>query len=230
MNFCRHFSDRRHRAQFHVTPIDTKFIGVIVHDMKISANRRYVMSARAESAAATKERILASARQLLVTRSFEEMTVDMIAAGADATARTVLRVFGSKEELFAQALHSLGELGQAPITPGDLEALVSGLYGFYEKVGDTVIRWLADEPRIPAMHEHLNIGRRHLRAWVAEAFAPSLERLKGGARQELHDALIVASDVYAWKLLRRDFGLSRRAAQATTLRVIRGLVGGRNNG
>jgi AcrR family transcriptional regulator len=198
--------------------------------MKAFATRSYVMSARAEAAAATKQRILESAHQLLVTHSFEEMTVDMIAAGAHTTVRTVLRVFGSKEELLAQALHSLGQFGQAPITPGDLDALVSGTYGFYEKVGDTVIRWLADEPRISAMHEHLNIGRQHLRAWVAEAFAPALSQLQDRARKELHDALIVAFDVYTWKLLRRDFGLSRRAAQATTLRIVCGLIGESENG
>jgi AcrR family transcriptional regulator len=198
--------------------------------MNLSTARRYVMGARAAAAAATKQRILDSTHALLVTYSFEEMTVDMIAARAGTAARTVLRIFGSKEELFAQALHSLGQFGQAPITPGNTDALVSGTYDFYEKVGDTVIRWLADEPRISAMHEHLNIGRRHLRAWVAEAFAPKLSQLRGNARKELHDALIVAFDVYTWKLLRRDFGLSRRVAEATTLRIVRGLIGERKNG
>ena len=188
------------------------------------------MTARAESAAATRQRILESAHRLLVTHSFEEMTVDMVAAGAETTARTVLRLFASKEELLAQALHSLGQFGMAPITPNNIEALMNGTYDFYEKVGDTVIRWLADEPRIAAMHEHLNIGRRHLRAWVAEAFAAELGRQQGNARRELHDALIVAFDVYTWKLLRRDFGLSRRAAQATTLRVVRGLIEGCKDG
>jgi len=188
------------------------------------------MTARAESAAATKQSILESAHRLLLAHSFEEMTVDIVAAGADTTARTVLRLFGSKEELLAQALHSLGQFGLAPITTDDVEALVKGAYDFYEKVGDTVIRWLADEPRIAAMHEHLNIGRQHLRAWVAEAFVSELGQLQGSAQRELHDALIVAFDVYTWKLLRRDFGLSRRAAQATTLRIIRGLIGGYKDG
>jgi AcrR family transcriptional regulator len=158
------------------------------------------------------------------------MTVDMIAAGANTTARTVLRLFGSKEELLAQALHSLGQFGLARIAPDDVEALVNVTYDFYEKIGDTVIRWLADEPRIAALHEHLNIGRRHLRVWVAEGFASELGQLQGSARRELHDALIVAFDVYTWKLLRRDFGLSRRATQATTLRIIRGLIGGYKDG
>jgi AcrR family transcriptional regulator len=205
-------------------------ISVIIRDMKHGTTRPYVMSARAEAVAATKARILASARQLLVAHSFEEMTVEMIAAGADSTARTVLRTFGSKEELFAQALHSLGQFGQAPITPGDIDALVAGTYRFYEKVGDTVIRWLADEARLPAMREHLNIGRQHLRAWVAEAFAPTLNRLRDRDREELHDALITAFDVYTWKLLRRDFRRSRRAAQGTTVRIVRGLIGEYSNG
>jgi len=188
--------------------------------------RPYVMKARAEAAAATRERILASARALLVAHRFEEMTIDAIAAGAETTSRTVLRLFGSKEELFVEALHSLGQFGQAPITPGDLEAQVHGILDFYEKVGDTVIRWLADEPRLPAMQAHLKIGREHLRAWVGEAFATPLGRLASAERKELHDALVIAFDVYSWKLLRRDFGLTRRAAEATILRILRGLLGG----
>jgi hypothetical protein len=87
-----------------------------------------------------------------------------------------------------------------------------------------VIRWLADEPRISAMREHLKIGRQHLRAWVREAFAPTLNRLRGEAREQVHDALIVAFDVYTWKLLRRDFGLSRRAAHARIRRLVLGLI------
>jgi AcrR family transcriptional regulator len=198
--------------------------------MKTLSARPYVMKVRAEAAAATRQRILESARDLLVTHSFEAMTIDAIAAAAGTTTRTVLRVFGSKEELFAQALHSLGELGQAPIVPGDLDALIGGTYDFYEKIGDTVIRWLADEARVPAMREHLAVGRQHLRAWVGEAFASSLRRLEGSARKELHDALIVAFDVYSWKLLRRDTGLSRRAAQAVTRRIVVGLIGENENG
>jgi AcrR family transcriptional regulator len=193
-------------------------------------SRRYVMRARADTAEATRQRILESTRALLVTHSFEEMTIEAIAEGAGTTSRTVLRIFGNKEELFAQALNSLGELGQAPITPGNIDALIRGTYDFYEKVGDTVIRWLADEPRIPAMHERLEVGRQHLRAWVAKAFESALGRHRGGERRELHDALIVAFDVYTWKLLRRDFGLSRPAAEARIKRLVLGALGGESNG
>lgn len=198
--------------------------------MKSSLARPYVMKARADAAAATRQRILDGARELFLTRSFEEVTIEMVAADAQTTARTVLRIFRGKDELFAEVLHGLGQFGMAPITPGNLEALVSGTYDFYDKIGDTVIRWLADEPRLPAMQAHLNIGRQHLRAWVGEAFAPALRRLSGAARKELHDGLIVSFDIYTWKLLRRDIGLSRRAAEATLIRMVRGLIGEEKNG
>ena len=198
--------------------------------MKYDSTRTYVMKARADAAAATKARILESCRLLLVTHSFEDMTVDAIAAGANTTTRTVLRIFGSKEELFAQALHSLGDFGIKPIVSKDLDDLVSGAYEFYEKVGDTVVRWLGDEARVPAMHEHLETGRKHLREWVSKAFASKLDSLGGANRKELLDALIVAFDVYTWKLLRRDFRLSGKAARATTKRIIVGLIGRESDG
>jgi len=198
--------------------------------MKDQATRAYVMKARAEAAAATKARILQSACELLVTRSFEDMTIESIAAKAFTTSRTVLRIFGSKEELFAQALHSLGEFGLKPIVGTTIDDLLSGAYDFYERVGDTVVRWLADEPRVPAMHEHLEIGRKHLRSWVSKAFERELSRFEASTRRQVFDALIIAFDVYTWKLLRRDFRLSRRAAQATTKRIVLGLIGGDGNG
>jgi AcrR family transcriptional regulator len=201
--------------------------------MKSAATRSYVMRARAESAAATRERILESARDLLLTHSFEDMTIEAIAAGAETTVRTVMRLFGSKPELFAQALHGLGQfrfLDPAAPEFDRIETLVRSAYGFYEKVGDTVIRWLADEPRVPAMQQHLAIGRQHLRDWVTAAFATELQHSELVARKELLDGLIVAFDVYSWKLLRRDFGLSRRRAEATTRRMVRALIGEREHG
>lgn len=192
--------------------------------------RPYVLQARAQAAAATRERVLASTRDLLLTHGFDEMTVEAIAAGAATTVRTVLRIFSSKQQVFVEALHSLGALGQAPILPGDTTALVRGMHDFYEKVGGTVIRWLADEARVPALRDHLAIGREHLRLWVAEAFAPTLAELHGAERAQVHEALIVAFDVYSWKLLRRDFGLNRDAARAVVSRMVSALIGEEKNG
>jgi hypothetical protein len=38
------------------------------------------------------------------------------------------------------------------------------------------------------------------------------------------DALVIATDVYAWKLLRRDMGRSRDATAATIESMIRALL------
>jgi hypothetical protein len=80
------------------------------------------------------------------------------------------------------------------------------------------------------MRQHLEIGRQHLRAWVAEAFAPTLRRREAETRKEVHDALIIAFDIYTWKLLRRDFGLSRRAAQARLRRIVTSIIREDDNG
>lgn len=198
--------------------------------MKSQRPRPYIMRARAAAAAATQDRILGCARDLLFRHSFDAITIERVAAAAGTTPRTILRLYGSKEELFAQALHTLGDIGQAPITGGDIDALVRGMYDFYEKVGDTVIRWLADEPRLPAMHRHLNVGRQHLRSWVAAAFAADLAQRRGEDVRRLHDALIVAFDVHTWKLLRRDMGHSRAVAEATNALIVRGILTHNPNG
>jgi AcrR family transcriptional regulator len=184
------------------------------------------MAARADSAAATRARLVESAATLLAANSFDAMTLEAIAAGAATTPRTALRIFGSKEALFAAALDKVGASGFGTVRAGDVAATLDSLYDFYETFGDMVIRWLADEPRVPAMRDHLSAGRRNLRAWVGDSFAPTLERLEGVARKQTHDALIVALDVYTWKLLRRDFGLSRRAAAAVGRRIVAALIEG----
>jgi hypothetical protein len=104
--------------------------------------------------------------------------------------------------------------------PGDVDAALGVTYDFYEQFGGVVIRWLADEQRVAAMHERLQVGRQHLHRRITAIFMPVLERRKGAARGQLNDALVVAFDVYTWKLLRRDFGLDRRAAQA----VVRSMI------
>ena len=192
-----------------------------------AATRSYRMVERAESAAATRSRILVCAERLTKTSSFDEITLEEVAACAGTTVRTVLRSYGSKEGLLAAALDAMGfNIGPTPIRPGETDTTLIALYDYYEKYGDMVIRWLADEPRLPSLRAHLEAGRRDLRAGVELAFQPVLEKLAGSTRKETLDALIVGLDVYTWKLLRRDFGLGRKAAQSVARRIIAGLVEG----
>jgi hypothetical protein len=84
-----------------------------------------------------------------------------------------------------------------------------------------VLRLLALELRHAALKPVLDFGRGEHRCWVAEAFAEPLGKLGPAARQGALDALVIATDVYAWKLLRRDLGRSMRDAAATLEFLVR---------
>ena len=189
-----------------------------------SAHRPYVMKTRAAAAAATRDAILEATRAMLLTHAFDDITIDAVAERAATTGRTVLRLFAGKEGLLEAALRTLGAAGRAPAAPGDVAGFLASIFDLYERIGDTLIRWLADEVRLPAMRERLAFGRAALRADVAEAFALQLGLRAADARGRLHDGLIVACDVYTWKLLRRDFGLDTAAALAVVRTLVDALV------
>ena len=103
----------------------------------------------------------------------------------------------------------------------DVEAVVRHLLADYEEAGDGVVRMLSLEGRHPALKEVLDFGRSEHRRWITEAFAGRIEKLDAGGRQRTVDALVIATDVYTWKLLRRDMGRSLSA----TSNIIRQMVG-----
>jgi hypothetical protein len=73
---------------------------------------------------------------------------------------------------------------------------------------------LALEERVQSAGPILAQGRAYHRAWV--------ERMFG--RPDRVPELIVATDVYTWKLLRRDQGLSRDATCESMTRMVRALL------
>ncbi len=80
------------------------------------------------------------------------------------------------------------------------------LIAHYEKRGGMVLAMLADE-NDPRARQMTDSGRLAHREWVESVFAGRLPE-PGDARARLVDVLVVATDVYAWKLLRLDRGLS----------------------
>jgi AcrR family transcriptional regulator len=168
--------------------------------------RRYSQVARAASAEETARRIVESFLELLMTEWFDGITLDRVAARAGVAVPTIVRRFGGKDGLLAAVVPVLsaqvGERRAAP--PGDVAAAVARLIADYEQVGDSVIRVLALEPRYPAVEPLTSLGRAQHRQWISTTFADSLPGFKGEARERALDALVIATDVYTWKLLRRD--------------------------
>ena len=93
----------------------------------------------------------------------------------------------------------------------------------YEDRGDMVLRWLAEEGRNPFMHQILDRGREFHHEWVAQTFAPQIEQVAGAAKRRRLAQLVAITDVYVWKLLRRDMQLSRQQAQAAIIELIEAL-------
>jgi hypothetical protein len=62
------------------------------------------------------------------------------------------------------------------------------------------------------------------RDWVRTVFAPQLDARPAADRGALTDLLVVATDVYTWKLLRRDRRLDRATAEQRVRDMITALL------
>jgi AcrR family transcriptional regulator len=190
--------------------------------------RPYRMRARAEAAAETGQRILEAVIELHRERFFDQVSLEDIAERAGVTVQTVIRRFGSKERLIEAAAEEgkrqvIRQRDRAPV--GDVEGAVNNLVDHYEEWGDTALRLLAQEERVAAFRSITDAGRASHYEWVERVFAPFLAKRTGEERQRLLAELIAICDVYFWKLLRRDLGLSREQTELAIRETIRALKG-----
>jgi AcrR family transcriptional regulator len=195
-----------------------------------SRKRGYKMDARSQQVAATRDRICEALIALYRVKSLDDFTLEDVARRAGTTVQTVLRAFKSKDNLVFEALerlttrgspHYAGYPGGLRLTPsGDIAAAVAEIFSTYEIIGDMVIRNLNDEDRNPALKSLLAHGREHHREWLRAVFASQLRQRSGAARERLFNCLVVATDVYTWKILRRDMKLGRPGAEAVVRQLI----------
>jgi hypothetical protein len=69
----------------------------------------------------------------------------------------------------------------------------------------------------------LDTARANHQAWLERIFADSLPTRPERRRRAVH-ALHAATDVYTWKLLRRDLRLSRAATERIMLDLVNGIL------
>ena len=77
-----------------------------------------------------------------------------------------------------------------------------------------MVRFLALEEKVASLGPVLAAGRKGHREWVETMFG----------RPSSTPELVVATDVYTWKLLRRDQGLSRDETFASILKIVEALL------
>jgi AcrR family transcriptional regulator len=186
--------------------------------------RRYRMSARAEAAAQTAERLLAAAWRHFSASPYEQVRLSDIATDADVSLQTLHTHFGTKEQLFVSSYEwwwvarSGSLLHSAPV--GDIQGTVRVLLAHADEHGPAILRLLSQEDNIPAVRERMDAGRVYHREWVAKTFAPQLAGLKGAARERRIARLIVATDIFTWKRLRQDMRLSRATVEQIVAEII----------
>ena len=194
---------------------------------QLGPKRRYRMTARAEASAATERRILEAALRLFGELLYDQVSLRAVAARAGVTVQTVLRRFASKEQLFAVVAEWAspqirGERDAAPV--GDVAGAVRGLVDAYEGWGDYVLHLLAQEPRTATIRAVTDAGRRYHRGWVERCFGPLLGDAPPPERDQRLTQLVAVTDLYVWKLLRRDLGLARDQTEATVQDLVRRIV------
>lgn len=195
--------------------------------MKIKSTEKpervYRQTARAVAAADTARRIVESFLKRLQTGWFEDITLDAVASDAGVTVQTILRRFGSKAGLLEAAHIHLGETidVRRSVYPGDIGRTVEVLSEDYEAVGDLVLHLLAQEERHSDLKPVLDRGRRGHREWLGKVFVDQLRELPPARKTATLDALVVATDIHIWKVVRREMGRSAGVFKSLVARMVR---------
>jgi AcrR family transcriptional regulator len=185
------------------------------------------MRARAEAASETRSRILRAVLDLHLERFHDQITLEDVARRAGVTVQTVLRRFGSRDQLVAAAAEQamtevLAQRGRAPV--GDVDGAVENLLDHYEGWGRISLRLLAQEERVPQLRVLAEGGRAAHYAWVEQTFGPFLRE---SSDPLLRPKLIALTDVFTWKLFRLDLGLDRAGTASALASMIRAVIGDR---
>ena len=93
-----------------------------------------------------------------------------------------------------------------------------------------MLKLLGQELFDDTFRERMEIGRRLHREQITELFAPQLAERPTADHEALIDLLVIATDVYTWKLMRRDRRLDRSTAEARVRQLIAGILTDHNEG
>jgi AcrR family transcriptional regulator len=194
----------------------------------IHRRRPYLQFARQKQTDSNTARIVEAAISIVGSaRRLSEITLEGIAAQSGLTVRTVLRRFGSRDGVLQAAFSRLSEKlkRDRPSTPpGNIAAALGSLLHQYEENGDLIIKALDQEHELPLLHQLMEYGRAQHRGWIIEVFAPYLTRLPRVHREQRIIDLYAATDVYLWKLFRRDLRIGKKATAEAFRHLVSGLV------
>lgn len=186
--------------------------------------RAYDNSRRAERAAQTRERIVEVTEDLLTSQAEQSVTLKAIAEGSGVTVQTVLRHMGSREGCLEGVVERVGariDAERGGSEPGDIAGALAGLLAHYESTGRLILNLVAQETGSSELAARAaSKGRAYHRDWVLRCFGPHL----CDPSEVDVDALVAATDLYVWKLLRLDLERSPEAVEAAMTRLVRAVL------
>lgn len=188
--------------------IDAKIdLALTFTQMKIQ--REYRQTARAVSAQRTRQSIIEALFDLAQERLFTEISLADVATRAGVSVQTILRQFGDRATLVEESIAYGVELvrSERAADPADPESALAILLDHYELRGRMTLLMLAQESTESAIARVVEGGRTLHRDWVRTNLAGTTPG------EATIDLLVVATDVYAWKIWRIDRGLTRAETQ-----------------
>lgn len=173
--------------------------------------RPYTMSTRAQSAKETEQRVLDVALRLFSEQLYDNVSLEQIAEQAQVTVQTIIRHFGSKEQLFGRAIPpKMEQVYQERMDEavGDIEGALESLLRHYECWGQFILHLQFQKERVASIEAAVEAGRNAHKEWLKRSFAPQLQRLSAEAYRVRFAQLMAITDIFTWCTLRCEQGLS----------------------
>jgi AcrR family transcriptional regulator len=189
--------------------------------------RRYAMTARAEQAAATGDRVLDAMLRAYAITPYDLLRLDDVAADAGVTVQTVLRRFGSKAGLLvALVVRESGRIaaGRASAAGSDVGDVLHALVAHYETYGDLIATMYADAVRVEGLAPVARTARESHVAWCVAVFADALADLDEAGRRRRTAQVVALLDATTWRILRREQGLSTQEVETALAELLAPLV------
>jgi len=187
----------------------------------------YDNSKRLIDAENTKIEIIKAFGTLWSNYSIKDITLEKVAKEAGVTTKTILRKFESKEGLTNESLSYLAaeiETERTTTKVGDIDDILKALLSNYEKMGEAAIRTINLESELEIARQIGAKGRALHRDWCIRMFASYLPNEKSIDYEIQLTSFIAATEIYLWKLMRKDLKLSKEKTFSIFKNLVEGLI------
>ena len=188
---------------------------------------KYDNSKRQVDAENTKIEIIKAFGNLWSSYSIKDIKLEMVAKEARVTTKTILRKFKSKDGLINESLSYMAAKieSERTLTNGkDIDDILKALLSNYEKMGEAAVRTINLESELEIARLIGAKGRELHRDWCIRMFAPYLPNEQSDDYEIQLTSFIAATEIYLWKLMRKDLKLSKEQTFSIFKNLVEGLI------